>query len=134
VTVGVVMLAHGFQKLFVIGMSGLAGFMADASIPWPMASALAATGAELLGGIALLLGLYTRVAALPVAFTMLVALTVVHWPHGFFLPNGIEYTFTLLAAAIGLALTGPGALALDNRLADHRQSDRVSDLVTRRAA
>lgn len=44
---------------------------------------------------------------------MLGALVIVHLPAGFFLPNGIEFVLTLLAAAGALSLTGPGAYSLD---------------------
>lgn len=128
IVVGVIMVAHGFQKVFVFGMAGVTGFMAQAGLPWPMASAVAATSAELLGGLALILGLYTRRAAIPVAFTMLVAMMSVHLANGFFLPDGIEYTLTLFVTATGVALAGPGALAVDNwrtsdrRAPNHQQS------------
>lgn len=79
-----------------------------------MASAVAATSAELLGGLALILGLFTRLAAIPVAFTMLVAMMSVHLANGFFLPDSIEYTLTLFVTAAGVARAGPGALAVDN--------------------
>lgn len=60
-----------------------------------------------------MLGLFTRVAGLGLAAVMLGALVIVHLPAGFFLPNGIEFVLTLLAAAGALALTGPGAYSLD---------------------
>jgi uncharacterized membrane protein YphA (DoxX/SURF4 family) len=47
---------------------------------------------------------------------MLGAIAFVHFKSGFFLPTGFEYAFTLLAANAGLALAGPGALAIDNRI------------------
>jgi putative oxidoreductase len=114
VTVGAIFLAHGLQKVFVIGMPAVAEFMAQAGIPLPMASAILVSAVETLCGMALVLGLLTRWAAVPLAIDMLVAMIVVHLPGGFFLPNGIEFTLALLAGCVSIGLVGPGAFALDN--------------------
>jgi putative oxidoreductase len=113
IVVGAVFAAHGAQKLFSFGIPGVAGFLAQAGIPFPTLSAVAVTAAELLGGLALVAGLFTRWSAVPLAFTMLVAVVAVHLKGGFFLPNGVEYALTLLAASAALALTGGGALSVD---------------------
>ncbi|MBI4422005.1 MAG: DoxX family protein [Gemmatimonadetes bacterium] len=129
--VGAVFVAHGAQKLLVFGFPGVTGAMAQLGLPLPAASAAAVTAAEFLGGIALVLGLFTRWAAIPLAFTMLVALTVAHLKGGFFLPSGIEYVLTLLAATTALALLGPGHAALDNLVAASRAptaADRALDI------
>jgi putative oxidoreductase len=114
IVVGSVFLVHGSQKLFVYGINGVAGTFAQIGIPFPLASACLATFAEFFGGLAILLGLFTRLAAIPVAFTMLVAIATVHGKNGFFLPNGYEYALTLLVANIALTIAGGGAFALDN--------------------
>lgn len=111
--VGGVFVAHGLQKIFGFGMSGLAGFLAQQGIPFPALSALAVTATELVGGLALLAGFFTRWAAAPLAFAMLVAGVTVH-RGGFFAPEGFEFVLTLFVASVTLALTGPGAWALDN--------------------
>ncbi|MBI4472237.1 MAG: DoxX family protein [Acidobacteria bacterium] len=130
VVVGLIFVAHGAQKLFQFGITGTAGAMEQIGLPLPLLSAILATAAEFLGGIALVTGLYTRLAAIPLAFTMLVAALTVHLKGGFFLPAGIEYTLVLLAANIALVLTGPGALALDNLRRSH---DSASTLEGTRA-
>lgn len=117
IAVGVVFLVHGSQKLFIYGFGGVAGAMAQMGIPLPGISAVLVTLAEFLGGACLLLGLFTRIAAVPLAVTMIVALAKVHLKGGFFLPNGFEYVLVLLAANIGLVLSGSGALALDGAIA-----------------
>ena len=124
-TVGAIFLAHGLQKLLVTGMPGVAEFMGQVSIPMPMASAILVTAAETVCGLALVLGLFTRWAVVPLAIDMLVAMTVVHLPGGFFLPNGIEFTLALLAACVSIGLAGPGAFALDNVIGGGRESDRT---------
>ena len=115
--VGLVFVAHGAQKLFQFGITGVAGAMAQMGIPFPQLSAVLVTGTEFLGGLLLLAGLFTRWASLPLGFAMAVAVITVHLPGGFFAPKGVEYPLTLLVASLGLALTGGGAFALDNLLA-----------------
>lgn len=117
VIVGVVFLVHGFQKAFVTGMTGVAAFMGQVGIPFPMTSAIVVSAVEALCGLALVAGFFTRWAAIPLAVDMLVAAALVHLPAGFFLPNGYEYALTLLMACTSLSLLGSGAFALDNVLA-----------------
>ncbi|MBI2001159.1 MAG: DoxX family protein, partial [candidate division NC10 bacterium] len=100
VVVGIVFLVHGGQKLFVWGFGGVAGFLGQVGIPAPMLAAVIVTLVELLGGLALLLGLFTRWAAIPLAINMAVAILTVHLQAGFFLPNGYEFALTLLAATV----------------------------------
>ena len=114
ITVGAVLLAHGAQKLMLYGFAGTAGFFAHLGIPFPALSAVLSIGAEFLGGMALILGLFTRPVAAILAFNMAVAVFGVHLKGGFFLPAGAEYALTLLVANISLALTGAGAFALDH--------------------
>lgn len=120
VVVGIVFLAHGGQKLFVWGFGGVAGFLGQVGIPAPMLVAVVVTLVELLGGLALLLGLFTRWAAIPLAIDMLVAILAVHLKAGFFLPNGFEFALTLLAANLALILLGSGEASVDGFLAKRR--------------
>lgn len=114
VVVGIVFVAHGAQKLFVWGHAGTAGAFAQMGLPMPAVAAFYATWVELLGGIALIPGIVTRIAAVLLAIDMLGAIVFVHMKNGFFLPNGAEHALTLLAAAVALAIGGPGAWALDD--------------------
>jgi len=129
---GTVFIMHGWQKLFVIGHTGLTGFFAGAGIPFPALSAAIATAVELVGGVALIAGLGTRIAGVLLAFTMLVAVTTVHLANGFFLPNGYEFALTLLLANSALALTGAGRLSLDATL--FRQPARPAEAASFRTA
>jgi putative oxidoreductase len=124
--VGGVFVAHGAQKLFVYGIPGVAGLMGQLGIPFPTLSAAAVTAAELLGGIALVAGFFTRLAAVPLAFSMVVAAATVHLKNGFFLPQGAEYVLTLLLASVALSLAGPGAFSIDGWLAA-RRSERQGE-------
>ena len=116
VVVGIVFCMHGGQKLFVMGFAKVAGFMGQMGIPAPMLAAVLVTAVEFVGGLALLLGLFTRWVALPLAFDMLVAILAVHGKAGFFLPNGFEFALTLLAASLVLAILGSGEASVDSLL------------------
>jgi len=117
VVVGIVFLAHGWQKLFTLGIHGVAGFFAGVGIPLPLVAAVIVTLVEFLGGIALIVGLLTRWAAALNGFDMVVAILLVHFKNGFLKPGGIEHPLTLLGACVALVLLGPGSLSVDGALA-----------------
>lgn len=131
---GSVFFLHGLQKLVVYGVGGTAGSFADMGVPLPALTAVFATVVELLGGLALLLGVFTRHAAGLLAVIMFGALVTVHLGAGFFLPNGYEYVLVLLAGTVALALSGPGALALENVFGRGESSEGGGDTPLRRAA
>jgi putative oxidoreductase len=117
VVVGIVFFMHGQQKLFDIGVAQTGEFFDSQGIPFPAVAAVVVTAVETLGGLALIFGLFTRVAAALLAIDMLVAALVVHVRNGFFAPNGgVELVLVLGAASLALILTGPGALAVDGLL------------------
>jgi len=115
IIVGVVFLVHGSQKLFVFGLGGITGFFTQAGIPLPMVAAPVVTFVEFLGGIALILGVFTRIAAILIAIDMMGAIAFVHGKNGFFLPTGYEYALTLLVLNVALAIGGPGEYAIESR-------------------
>ncbi|MBI2526450.1 MAG: DoxX family protein [Candidatus Rokubacteria bacterium] len=117
--VGLVFLVHGAQKLFQFGLGGTAGFLGSLGVPAPTLAAVVVIAVELLGGLALISGAFTRVVALVLAVHMLVAIVLVHLTAGFFLPKGYEFALTLLGANLTLFLTGAGAASVDAALGPH---------------
>lgn len=121
VPIGLILAAHGAQKLFGwFGGSGLEGtgqWMASIGLAPGYLMALLAGSAEFFGGLALVLGLLTRPAAVVVAFTLLVAMFSVHIGNGLFMSNnGYEYALTLLAGTLSLLIQGAGRFSLDQLL------------------
>ena len=122
VPVGVVLMAHGAQKLFGwfggYGLQGTGQWMASIGLEPGIVMAFLAGSAEFFGGLALIAGALTRPAALVSAFTMLVAIFSVHFEHGLFLSNnGYEYALTLLAATLALTIQGAGRYSVDQIIA-----------------
>ena len=129
IVLGFVFLAHGAQM--ALGWFGGAGlqstvrvFREQLRIPAPLA--LLSVAAEFLGGLGLVVGLLSRIAALGIAVVMLVALVAVHWKFGFFMNwfgekkgHGIEYHVLVLALALIVIVKGAGAFSLDQVLYQH---------------
>ena len=128
VPVGLILAAHGAQKLFGWfggnGLAGTAGWLSSMGMEPGLLMAILAGGAEFFGGLALVLGLLTRPAALVAAFTMLVAIFSVHINNGLFVADGgYEYALTLMVALLALAVQGGGYLSMDNALSKKLDND-----------
>jgi putative oxidoreductase len=126
VALGAVMIPHGAQKAFgAFGGPGLDATMRSfAELGIPYALGLCAIAAELLGGVALVLGLLTRVAAFGIGTVMVVAVWQVHLRNGFFMNwtgqqagEGYEYHVLATSMALALVLGGAGAPSVDRFLA-----------------
>lgn len=128
---GLMILPHGAQK--ALGLFGGFGFTATMQfftqtmhIPAPFAAL--AIAAEFLGGLGLITGLFGRVAAFGVGFTMLVAALSVHASNGFFMNwmgnqkgEGIEFFILAIGLAVAVMIKGSGALSLDRLLTSRKE-------------
>ena len=116
--VGLVMAAHGSQKLFGwfggYGLNGTGGYFEKLGFRPGKLFAFAAGVSEFAGGLLVTLGLLGPVGPALLLATMIVATVTVHWQHGLFATeNGVELPLLYSAAAVALALTGFGAFSLD---------------------
>ena len=108
---------HGFQKAFLNGPTAQGAIFAKMGIPAPELSAYFTIGAELIGGIMLLLGIGTRIAAAAITIAMAGAYIFVHVNASFIIDPktgaGFEYVFVLGMAAIMFILVGGGKYSID---------------------
>jgi putative oxidoreductase len=112
-----IFIAHGYQKVFSYGISGVTDTFTKMGLPMPTIVAPFIAVLELVGGIALLLGAFTRVAAFLLACEMLGAIVFVHAKNGFFAPKGVENVLGNLGMLVVVALLGAGAYSIDALLA-----------------
>ena len=123
---GVILFAHGSQKMLGwfggYGFKGTMGFFTQMMhIPAPLA--FLAIAAEFFGGLGLIVGLLTRVAAFGITVNMLVAIFTVHLPNGFFMNwtgqqkgEGFEYHLLVLAMTVALMIRGAGGSSIDRAI------------------
>jgi putative oxidoreductase len=120
---GAIFFAHGAQK--VLGWWGGPGFSGTIALfaknGMPAALTVLVMIGEFLGGLGVLVGVLTRLAALGPAIVMVGAIFTVHLKNGFFMNwfcepghgHGMEYNLALLAMALSLIVTGAGPLSID---------------------
>lgn len=118
-TVGTIMAAHGWQKL-VGGPGNFGQFLGQLGVPLPGLMAYVVTLVELLGGVLLILGLLSRLAALLLTINLTVAILLVKVNVGLIAPPeagaGAELDLALIAGFLTVLLLGPGKLSLDRML------------------
>jgi putative oxidoreductase len=117
IVVGAVFAVHGADKLFNNGLDGTAGFLDGLGLPIPVVFAVLLIAAELLGGVALIVGLFTHWAAKVNLIVAIVAFFTVHMSNGFSVrEGGYEYIIVLAAALFSLMITGAGKYSLDAKM------------------
>ncbi|WP_122317863.1 DoxX family protein [Pseudomonas cichorii] len=121
IIVGIIFIAHGSQKLFGAfggyGLEGTAQFMESQGLAPGYLMALLSGSVEFFGGLAVLVGLLARPAALGLAVLLLVAIFSVHIGNGLFMANnGYEFALALLGGAIAILIEGAGKLSVDRAI------------------
>lgn len=110
VGVGVIMIAHGGQKVFG-GLHNHLEFVHQLGMPawWGYLS----TATEFLGGILLIAGLFTRIVGVAMTIEMGVAIAKVHWHNGLAHPGGMDLALAIAVGAFALIFFGAGEISLD---------------------
>lgn len=114
-TIGVVFVAHGFDRFFITGLTETTGQFSAWDVPQAKLSAVIVALAELLGGALLTIGFLTTFFAGGLALLVLAAMYFVHLPEGF---SGMEYPLVLMVALLTVLVFGPGRASLDGVLSD----------------
>jgi len=112
-TLGIIMSAHGYQNVFrhlhdhvhLVASLGLPGWLGYVS-----------SFTELLGGLLILAGFFTRAAAFAVCIDLVVAIWKVHWHNGLMADRGYEFPLTVATLAFALIFFGAGPIAIDHVL------------------
>lgn len=117
VVIGFLFAAHGWQKYFQYTLDGTVAAFGQMGVPLPTLVAPVVATLEIVGGIALILGVVTRVFAALLALNMLGAMFLVHAPAGVFVDaGGFELVLALAVGALAIALLGPGRISVDRFL------------------
>lgn len=126
IAVGALFIAHGWQKISEFGLDGTAASFDMMGVPLPEAAAFAAAAIEVGGGVLLVLGLLTPLAALLLVVDMVGAFWFAHREAGVFVTDGgWELVVALGAAALLIGMVGPGRLSLD-ALIGRRTTTRIT--------
>ena len=107
---GIIMIAHGYPKIFG-GIHGHLEMVGRLGLP-PALGYLSA-GTEFFGGVLLLVGLLTRIVAIAIAIEMLVVIAKVHWQSGLMAPGGYQFPLACGVIAFALIFLGAGPISLD---------------------
>ena len=114
---GIIMLAHGWQKVTVFGPANFGQGLAQSGMPLPIFLGYLVTFVELIGGILLIVGLLSRLAAMFLTIELIVAILLVKIHVGLIAPQssgaGAELDLALIAGFLAILLAGPGRLSLD---------------------
>ena len=134
IILGVVLFAHGWQKLMINGISDTYGQFEKLGIPLAIVSASFTSFVEFVGGVLIILGaLTTTVVALDL-IVMVGAAGFVHATHGIFAKDGgWELVGVIVAVELALAAFGPGRYSVDDLVSRRRDRERA-DLERRRSA
>lgn len=121
VLAGIIFAAHGSQKLFGLfgggGLAGTAQYMESLGLHPGTLMAVLSGSAEFFGGVALIVGLLVRPAAVVLIATLVVAIFSVHIHNGLFMANnGYEFALALLGGAVAVLIEGAGPASVDRAI------------------
>ena len=117
VALGIILVAHGWQKFNEWTVAGTAGSFDDMGVPAPEIAAAFVTGVEVIGGVALIIGLVTPLVAALNMVNMLGAIVLVHAQNGMFVSDGgFELVLAIFAGLASIALLGAGQFSADGVL------------------
>ncbi|MCP2339521.1 DoxX family protein [Actinomadura rupiterrae] len=125
---GVVFVAHGWQKFHKYGHATVTKMFDGMGIPLPGLAASYATWVELAGGVLLIVGVLTPLVGLLLFGDMAGALWFAHADHGFFSDKGgYEYVLVLAVLSLLVAFAGPGRVSLDALLGGGLRREQAAD-------
>lgn len=129
---GVLMMAHGIHRFFILGMDSQVAYLTQFNVPVPVVFATGAVVLEILGGFLLTIGWMTPLVALAfvIEMAMIIAWTN-YWRGPWVADNGWEFQAILAAFALMLAGTGAGRFSVDGALAGRKKTksaDTTGDL------
>nr|WP_275902106.1 DoxX family protein [Brevibacterium zhoupengii] len=131
IALGVIFIAHGWQKFNEWTVSGTSQSFAQMGVPLPDIAAPFATFVELIGGALLILGALTPIVGILLAANLIGALVIVHLtPVPFVDQGGWELVAALATGALLLAATGPGRFSVDRFLLKGKKAALRSDVDT----
>jgi putative oxidoreductase len=133
--IGFGFMAHGWAKLSKGSPAGFEKLLIQIGVPLPHITAWVSSLVEVFGGLAIFLGIFVSITALPLICTMLVAMITVNINYGFssiktigltaqgplFGPPGYEINLLYIAGLISLILTGAGVMSIDQIIVKTRQ-------------
>jgi putative oxidoreductase len=126
-----IMLAHGYQKLFLQGSVSFTptqAAFAQLGVPLPQVAGILIIILELAGGVAMVFGLFTVIVGICYAVAMAAAVFYVHLAHGFFVAaNGYEFAGLTGIVALVLAISGAGRLSLDRAIFGAKRRRRIRE-------
>jgi putative oxidoreductase len=116
-TAGLMLLPHGWPKVFTMGAAGVSNALTRYGIPMPGAFAYLLMVLETIGGVMIAIGLFTRVVAALLVIEFLVIVFVAHWPRGYGVGSGgIEFPMMWGLLFVAILLRGGGPWSVDRKL------------------
>ncbi|AGF71465.1 DoxX family protein [Corynebacterium halotolerans] len=127
IILGVILIAHGWDKFGITGLEGITGFFDSIGVPAAGLAAPVVAVVEILGGVLLILGAATRITGVVVALLMLGAALFAHMGAGIFVANGgWELVGAIGAGFLALAAAGAGRYSVDALIARRREQPQTA--------